>query len=132
MKHLVMAASLVVLAACNAPPMNSNGIPGSYRLLEIDGRLWAGSATAKIATNGAISGQGPCNRFFGTSRAALPALDYSAIASTRRACVIEGGEGQFLTALAAVREASVQGDRLVMRGPGVTLDWQRISDLPAQ
>ncbi|TWI37033.1 META domain-containing protein [Paracoccus sulfuroxidans] len=132
MKQLLIAASLVALSACSVLSENSNAIPGSYRLVDIDGETLTGTATARIEINGAISGQGPCNMFSGANRAALPTLDYAALATTRRACIIEGGEGRFLTALAAVREASTTGDRLVMRGPGVTMTWQRVSDLPAQ
>ena len=55
------------------------------------------------------------------NRAAWPAVDLSPIASTRRACITEGGEAGYFTALGQTNMAQRSGDMLVLSGPQYTL-----------
>ncbi|ABL70922.1 META domain-containing protein [Paracoccus denitrificans] len=123
MRKLILALTLG-LAACGAESDETAQIAGEYTLIAVEGVEVSGQPTLRIAEDGAVSGQGPCNLFTGQNRAALPALDLGALATTRRACLQEGGEHAFFQALGAVREARREGDELVMTGPDVTIRWR--------
>lgn len=119
MRHSALILMLG-LAGCAA----SGDIPGDYRLIAVEGVAVSGSPSLRIEKDGAVSGQGPCNRFSGQNQAKLPALDLGALATTRMACVAEQGEDAFFQALGAVRKAERRGEELVMTGPDVTIRWQ--------
>ncbi|KRW95862.1 META domain-containing protein [Paracoccus sp. PXZ] len=123
MRKLILALSLG-LAACGAETDEAAQIPGEYTLIAVEGVEVSGTPTLRIAEDGAVSGQGPCNLFTGRNNATLPALDLGALATTRRACLQEGGEQAFFQALGAVREARREGEELVMTGPDVTIRWR--------
>lgn len=110
-------AGVMLMAAC---AQDAPGMDGSYQLLDIDGAAIPGTATMTIAGK-AISGQGPCNSYHTENRAAWPAVDLSPIASTRRACITEGGEGAFHAALGQVTAAERNADGLTLTGPDHTL-----------
>lgn len=111
--RLAAIAGVMLVAAC---AQDAPGMDGSYRLVDIDGAAIPGTATLVIAGDG-ISGQGPCNAYHGQNRAAWPAVDLSPVAMTRRACITEGGEGAFHTALAQVTRAERDESGLVLTGP---------------
>lgn len=123
MMRKLIPAVLLVLAACSGDSDKAK-IPGEYTLVAIEGVEVSGTPSLNIGEDGAVSGQGPCNMFTGQNRAELPALDLGALATTRRACLQEGGEGAFFKALGAVSEARRDGDELVMTGPDVTIRWR--------
>lgn len=117
----IAAISGVVLAMAGcttdqgpAGPLAS--FDGTYRLVTIDGNAIPGSANLTIDGQ-AIHGQGPCNLYNAQNSANWPQMSLTAIASTRRACVIEGGEAAFLAALGQVTQASRRGDTLDLTGP---------------
>ncbi|MDS9465962.1 META domain-containing protein [Paracoccus sp. MBLB3053] len=116
-------AALLALTACGVSAGDVPMIAGDYELIEVEGKEIFGKPTARIAPDGAISGQGPCNVYRSENSAELPALDYKTMVTTRRACIREGGETDFLAALGAVRQAERRGGELVMTGPGVTIRW---------
>ncbi|MTH77260.1 META domain-containing protein [Paracoccus aestuariivivens] len=101
-------------------------VTGDYQLIEVEGKTILNSPTARLEADGSISGQGPCNTYRGANHAELPGLLYKAMISTRRACLVEGGEADFLAALAAVRHAKFVGEDLVMTGPEVTIRWRPV------
>ncbi|MBA4492570.1 META domain-containing protein [Paracoccus sp. S1E-3] len=109
----VAVLGLLLMAAC---AQDAPGMDGSYRLVDIDGAAIPGTATLEIAGN-KISGQGPCNAYHGQNRAVWPAVDLSPLATTRRACIIEGGESAFHAALGQVTTAERNADGLVLVGP---------------
>ncbi len=115
--RIVTVAGLMLMAAC-AP--KQPGFDGSYRLAGIDGEKVPANATLQIAGN-QISGQGPCNAYNAQNRAAWPGVDLSPIASTRRACITEGGEAGYFMALGQTNMAQRSGDMLVLSGPQYTM-----------
>lgn len=117
----------LVLAACTPDSEAAAPIPGDYELIAVEGVEVSGQPTLRIAEDGAVSGQGPCNMFTGQNRATLPALDLGALATTRRACLQEGGEHAFFQALGAAREAKREGKELIMTGPDVTIRWRAVT-----
>lgn len=128
MRKILLALPLV-LAACvtEAETGDDTPIPGDYELIAVEGVAVSGTPTLRIAADGAVSGQGPCNLFTGRNNATLPALDLGALATTRRACLQEGGEHAFFQALGAVREARREGGELRMTGPDVTIRWRAVT-----
>ncbi|WP_232215689.1 MULTISPECIES: META domain-containing protein [unclassified Paracoccus (in: a-proteobacteria)] len=125
MRMPILALALVLtLAGCMPDSEAAAPIPGAYTLIAVEGLEVSGTPSLHIAEDGTVSGQGPCNLFTGRNKAALPALDLGALATTRRACLQEGGEHAFFQALGAVREARREGGELVMTGPGVTIRWR--------
>ncbi|WP_199258280.1 META domain-containing protein [Paracoccus binzhouensis] len=125
MRKILLALPLA-LAACMSES-DPAAIPGDYELVAVEGVAISGTPTLRIAEDGAVSGQGPCNLFSGRNNAALPRLDLGALATTRRACLQEGGEQAFFQALGAVREARREGEELVMTGPDVTIRWRAVT-----
>ena len=117
--RIVTVAGLMLMAAC-APKPDMPGLDGSYRLAGIDGQKVPASATLTIAGN-QISGQGPCNAYNAQNSAAWPAVALSPIASTRRACITEGGESGYFMALGQTNMAQRSGDMLVLSGPQYTM-----------
>ena len=114
---LAAIAGVMLMAAC---AQDAPGMDGSYRLLDIDGAAIPGTATMQIAGK-AISGQGPCNAYNAQNSAAWPAVALSPIASTRRACITEGGEAGYFAALGQTNMAQRSGDMLVLSGPQYTM-----------
>lgn len=134
-----MLRRLALVAACGALAIAMFGfvtvaaraetreVTGDYQLIGIEGSKITGTATIRLEPDGAISGKGPCNRFFGPNRAELPALLYENLGMTRMACLTDTGETEFMAALAAVRHAKFVGEELVMSGPEVTIRWRPLS-----
>ena len=115
--RIFAVAGMMLMAAC---AQNQPGLDGSYRLAGIDGEKVPTNATLTIAGN-QISGQGPCNAYNARNGATWPAVALSPIASTRRACITEGGEAGYFTALGQTNMAQRTGDMLVLSGPQYTL-----------
>ena len=115
--RIVAVAGVMLMAAC---AQNQPGFDGSYRLAGIDGQKVPANATLMIAGN-QISGQGPCNAYNAQNSAAWPAVALSPIASTRRACITEGGEAGYFAALGQTNMAQRSGDMLVLSGPQYTM-----------
>lgn len=120
MLRLVPFAAILALSACMGGETVS--FDGTYQLTSIDGAAIPGSADLTIEGQ-AVNGQGPCNRYMGTNAADWPEVSLGAVASTRRACVIEGGEAAFLKAMGQVTRAERSGDNLALIGPDHRLEF---------
>ncbi len=64
---------------------------------------------------GRISGQAPCNRYFGNQTAPLPWFEVSGLGSTKMACSELDLEGQYFTVLQKMTTAEVSGDTLILK-----------------
>ncbi|MCB6178723.1 META domain-containing protein [Rhodobacter sp. Har01] len=111
---------LVVALALTTAPALANGDPQiagtEWILLAIDGTSVTSPATLTLGDDGQVSGQAPCNRYFGTNTATLPALALEAIGATRMACPELDAEADYLTALQGVTAAEVQEGHLILTG----------------
>ena len=114
-KTAIPLVALFALTACMETDA-SPSIDGSYRLVSIDGSAIQGSADMKIEGK-SVTGQGPCNRYMATNSAEWPEVALGGVGSTRRMCVIEGGEAQFFAALAQVTRSERSGDTMELIGP---------------
>ncbi|SDE58786.1 META domain-containing protein [Paracoccus isoporae] len=111
---LAKLAAVTFIAGC--APVAAPPLDGSYRLAGIDGAPIAGTANLQI-DGATLSGHGPCNRFHAQNLSQWPQIDLTAIASTRRLCVQDGGEAAFLAALGQVETARRTRDVLTLSGP---------------
>ncbi|MBB5375915.1 heat shock protein HslJ [Deinococcus metalli] len=73
--------------------------------------------TLEFAEDGHVSGDTGCNRLSGRYTVDSPALTFSPLATTRRACIsadLQAQETAFLAMLARVRRYAVSGAQLVL------------------
>ncbi|WP_313135566.1 META domain-containing protein [Paracoccus jeotgali] len=121
-KLAALALSTALIAGCTESPSDPASFDGSYRLQLLDGQPIQGSASLNIHGD-ALSGEGPCNRYTTSNGAEWPLVALAPIASTRRACLIEGGESGFFDAMAQVTQASLSDGVLDLTGPRHSLKF---------
>lgn len=117
MRLLVACALLVVsLAACRSDETVRayGGADQVWTLKELNGAHFPTTATLTFPKAGEISGQGPCNRYFGAMTSPYPWFNAGPIGSTRMACPDLAVETAFLTALEAATISEVAGDTLIL------------------
>ena len=85
-----------------------------WTLKQLDGAPFPASATLTFPKAGEITGQGPCNRYFGAMKAAYPQFDTGPIGSTRLACPEMAAETAFLTALERATAAQLTDGTLTL------------------
>ena len=118
------------LAACL--PAGAEGVPDDYLAVEwtlvaIDGNPFPATAKIDLSEAGKITGQGPCNRFFGSYEGTLPEFRPAGVASTKMACPDMAAEALMFSALSAMTKAEVTGPvTLVLSGPdGRSMEFAR-------
>lgn len=97
----------------------------SWRVVNINngrqavvGMVSDSTVTMEFDDEGRVSGDTGCNRYTASYRTAGDALEFSSVATTRRACPdpsLADQEQAFLRALASVATLSFEGDRLDLR-----------------
>jgi len=128
MRRLAALPLVLALAACAGPVPGGGGAgiaPGTYRLTALNGAPPKGSATLTFAADGSFTGEGPCNQHRGRNTARPPGFHVDGIVSTRRMCIWEAGEGDYLKALEGADRIIATGPVLGLAGPGGTLDFIR-------
>lgn len=131
MTRLAFAMSAALgLAACL--PASADGVPSEYlaiewKLVSINGQPFLADGKLDLGTAGKITGQGPCNRFFGAYDGTLPDFRPGAIGATRMACPDLGAEAAMFSALAQMTRAEVTGTvTLLLTGPkGGSMEFVR-------
>ncbi len=105
---------ILALANCrdDETVANYGGADTEWRLTEIDGAPFTARATLRFAEDGKITGNAPCNSYFGEQTAAYPSFSAEKIGATRRACPDLDKETLYLTALAEMTRSEVAGDTL--------------------
>ena len=113
-------ASIVALAAglsAGADPVPVDYLAIEWKLVAIDGKPFAAVGTIDLSEPGRITGQGPCNRFFGSYDGTLPDFRPGPIGATRMACPDLGAESAMFAALSVMTRAEVTGPvTLVLTG----------------
>ena len=124
------------LQACTPMSMNANATPGTpatpaqaplwgteWRLLSLGDQPVMANSTATLAfpEAGRAGGNGSCNRFFGSVSIEQDRITFSAIGSTKMACM--GGasaqESAYLAALHKAERFERQGDTLLIYVQGM-------------
>ncbi|MEH7827244.1 META domain-containing protein [Gemmobacter denitrificans] len=124
---LIAAAALTLLTACQpeAAPLTDADLAKEWRVVQLDGKEFAARATLDLTEPGKAFGQAPCNRWFAGREGSLPELRFGAAGATRMACPDLDAEAAFLEALSRVRQAALEGDRLVLTGEaGLRMELQ--------
>lgn len=85
-----------------------------WKLNEIDGQAYQAHATMTFNEPGEISGDAPCNRYFGEQSAPYPWFKVEQLGSTKRACPELEQEQTFFQALTEMSLSEVAGDTLIL------------------
>lgn len=121
MKPIALFAALA-LSACVASADETTLAPDfskmDWQLTEVDGKRPDWSATLNLGEPGKISGQAPCNRYFGPIARDGDSFTPGAIASTKMACLHMQGEAEFFALLGGVTKAEQMPGMLTLSGGG--------------
>ena len=134
------AAIVVLVAACggasvpsvpSVPPVALE--PGGEWLLTagtVDGQqltLVADAPVTFVVEGSNVSGRSACNQYFGQFALADGHVSLSGLGGTEMACEepIMTLEGAYLAGLAKIDAARMDGDALVLTGPGTELRFER-------
>lgn len=86
----------------------------TWHLHSIDGADFAPRATIIFGEKGGVSGQGPCNSWFGTQTAPYPWFALENIGASKKACPALPQESTYFAALRDMSLAEVSGDILIL------------------
>lgn len=116
MLRLTLALLLsLLLSACFADETVSRyGGDRLWTLTELDGKPFTARTTIRFGEDGKVSGQAPCNRYFGTQTAPYPWLELGPIGATKMACPDLAEEAAYFDALAAITLVEVSGDVMIL------------------
>lgn len=116
MRIILALAAIGGLVECSGDETVTSygGAASDWLLIEIDGKPFGARATLNLAAAGKISGQAPCNQYFGEQTAPYPWFSAEKIGATRRACPELDQETRFLSALSEMTLSEVAGDTLIL------------------
>lgn len=116
MRFAPLLAALA-LAACVTPALSEDEIAGvDWHLVGLEGQAVDWAATLRIDGD-KLSGQAPCNRWFGTTTAALPAVSIQGIGATKMACPDLAAESAYFETLQAMQRVELDQGHLFLIGP---------------
>ena len=116
----------LALAACVTPALSEDEIAGvDWHLVGLEGQTVDWVASLRIEGD-KLSGKAPCNRWFGTNSAALPAVAIQGIGATKMACPDLAAESAYFEALHAMQRAELDLGHLYLIGPeGRVMEFAR-------
>jgi heat shock protein HslJ len=136
MRAMIFALSLLLLpvAACES----TASTPSADLADAIEGRIWravsfdgqpviAGTSITLKVDNGRVSGKGGCNGYGGSAEIRGDAVKFSAIFSTKMACMADGvmhQEQHYFDVLQGATRGELRGDTLVLSGERGTLEFR--------
>jgi heat shock protein HslJ len=140
----LLAALALALMACGGgaatPPPSGGGMvdaDADWRLVEGTHAdepipLVAGADITMTVAGTQVSGRSACNLYGGEIVVVDGQLRFGQMMSTDMACdgPVMASEAMYLAAMAEVRAASRDGDRLTLTGPGVELVFERLEPPP--
>ena len=85
-----------------------------WELQALDGDQFPAGTTLSFPETGKLSGDAPCNSYFGDQIAPYPWFKAERLASTKRACPELQQEQKFLQALAEMSLSEVAGNTLIL------------------
>jgi heat shock protein HslJ len=108
--------SFAALAACVTPALSDEIQGVDWHLVGLEGQEVAWNASLRLDGD-KVTGKAPCNRFFGTNAADLPAVSVTALGATKMACPDLAAEDAFFAALQAMQRAELDQGHLFLIGP---------------
>ncbi len=122
--------TFAALAACVNPALSDEISGIDWHLVGLEGRDVAWIASLRFEAD-KVTGKAPCNRFFGTNAAALPAVSFGAVGATRMACPDLDFETAFFAALQAMQRSELDQGHLFLIGPeGRIMEFAKTPDEP--
>jgi heat shock protein HslJ len=122
MKTALACGAIVVLAACASPTiaaMDSASLVGKRWIASVEGTAEAGQRPRlEFQPDGRLGGYTGCNSLGGTWRIAGDAVQVSALAMTKRACIGAGNEMEkrFVAAVNEKARITLEAGKLVAQG----------------
>lgn len=83
-------------------------------LQSMDGKIFPATATIAFPEEGRITGDAPCNAYFGQQTAPYPWFEVKNIGSTKRACPELSMESEFFKALSEMAISEVSTTTLIL------------------
>lgn len=115
--RLAPILSALVLAACVTPALSNDEIAGvDWHLVGFEGQEVAWEASLRFDGD-KVASKAPCNRWFATNAAALPAVSIQSIGATKMACPDLAAESVFFEAMQAMQRAELDQGHLYLIGP---------------
>jgi heat shock protein HslJ len=145
LRPVIAALAALLLVACGGAPASitpSEGPAaldpaGSWQLVNgtVDGQplpLDADAPVTLIVDGSGVSGESACNRYFGEFAVVDGRVTLRNLGGTEMACAepVMALEAAYLAGLAKVDGAAIDGDVLVLTGPGVELQFERLPPPP--
>ncbi len=122
--------TFAALAACVNPALSDEISGIDWHLVGLEGRDVAWTASLRFEAD-KVTGKAPCNRFFGTNAATLPAVSFGAVGATRMACPDLDAETAFFAALQAMQRSELDQGHLFLIGPeGRIMEFAKTPDEP--
>ena len=119
MTRMLLAALLSLTAfAAQADQGTAAVRPQEWQLAEVDGSAPGWTATLNLSEPGKVSGQAPCNRYFGPVTWDADRFQVGNLAATRMACLHMQGEDVFFSLLQAMETSQLMPDALILSGAG--------------
>lgn len=127
MQQTALAAALALVAMlCLAPPaaradetaLALDLLALDWRVTEVDGAAPGWTATLDLGEPGKVSGQAPCNRYFGLLVWTGSSFTVGNLAATKMACLHMQGEAEFLALLQGIETAEQLPGLLILTGGG--------------
>lgn len=118
MKFTALFLSVFGLLSCQSPSATTPEKPAVSNM-SLAGSEWGTSMERQFVsfgTNGKITGNGGCNRFFGTYSQDGDTLEIGPLGSTKMACANLRQEQTFFQTLNATRTIEASHLRLVLKG----------------
>ncbi len=117
MRLPVLLCAALALAACVTPALSDDEIAGvDWHLVGLEGQEVEWTASLRFDGD-KVSGKAPCNRWFGTNSAALPAIAIQAIGATKMACDHLDAEDAYFETLQAMQRVELDQGHLFLIGP---------------
>lgn len=104
------------LAACVSPALSDEIAGVDWHLVGLEGQEIAWNASLRLDGD-KVTGKAPCNRYFGTNAATLPAISFGGMGATRMACPDLAAETVYFEALQAMQRAELDQGHLYLIGP---------------
>jgi heat shock protein HslJ len=104
------------LAACVSPALSDEIAGVDWHLVGLEGQEIAWNASLRLDGD-KVTGKAPCNRYFGTNAATLPAISFGGMGATRMACPDLAAETVYFEAMQAMQRAELDQGHLYLIGP---------------
>lgn len=108
--------TFAALAGCVGPALSDEILGIDWQLVGFEGQEITWDASLRLEGD-KVTGNAPCNRFFGTNAATLPAVSFSAFGATKMACPDLQAESAYFEALQAMQRVELDQGHLFLIGP---------------